>query len=123
VVAGRTSAVVPAALEHVPPPETIHGGALAMAGALRAAVQAVRPDAASVADKVHVIARISAAGRAVWRRLVRGQGRADPLGRRGRGVLRGREQLSSEEVTLRAVLPLYPAWRRAWLLQEDCRRW
>jgi len=84
----------------------------------------VLPHAAIVADKFHVIARITEAVRDVWRRLLRGKRRDDPLRRTGRGVLRGREHLSlEEEATLRGVLRSYPALRRAWLLKEDFRRW
>jgi transposase len=124
VVEGRTSAVLQGALEKLPSPERIQVVSMDMSGAFRAAVQAVLPDAAIVADKFHVLARITEAVRDVWRRLVHGTGRHDPLRRSGRGVLRGREHLSpEEEVTLRAVLRSYPALRRAWLLKEDFRRW
>jgi transposase len=124
VIEGRTSAVLQVALEKLPTPETIQVVSMDMSGAFRAAVQTVLPDAAIVADKFHVIARITEAVRDVWRRLVHGKGRNDPLRRTGRGVLRGREHLSpEEEVTLRGVLRPYPALRRAWLLKEDFRRW
>src|SRR5258708_16307811 len=114
VADGRTSAVLQVALEHLPPPEPIRVVSMDMSGAFRAAVQAVLPEAAIVADKFHVIARITAAVRDVWRRLVRGKGRADPLRRTGRWVLRGREQLSpEEEASLPGVLRPYPALRRA----------
>jgi transposase len=124
VVEGRTSAVLQAALEKLPTPETINVVSIDMSGTFRAAVQAVLPDAAIVADKYHVIARITEAVREVWRRLRRGKGRDDPLRRTGRWVLRGREHLSpEEEASLRVVLRPYPALRRAWLLKEDFRRW
>jgi len=124
VVEGRTSAVLQAALEKLPTPETIKVVSMDMSGAFRAAVEAVLPHAAIVADKFHVIARITEAVRDVWRRLLRGKRRDDPLRRTGRGVLRGREHLSlEEEATLRGVLRSYPALRRAWLLKEDFRRW
>jgi transposase len=124
VVEGRTSAVLQVALEKLPTPEAIAVVSMDMSGAFRAAVQAVLPHAAIVADKFHVIARITEAVRDVWRRLVRGKGRDDPLRRTGRWVLRGREHLSpEEEATLRTVLRPYPALRRAWLLKEDFRRW
>jgi transposase len=124
VVEGRTSTVLQAALEQLPTPEAIHVVSMDMSGAFRAAVQAVLPEAAIVADKFHVIARITEAVGDVWRPLVHGKGRNDPLRRTGRWVLRGREQLTPEEEgTLRAVLRPYPALRRAWLLKEDFRRW
>ena len=124
VVEGRTSAVLQAALEKLPTPETIRVVSMDMSGAFRAAVQEVLPHAAIVADKFHVIARITEAVRDVWRRLLRGKGRDDPLRRVGRWVLRGQEHLSTdEEATLRGVLRPYPALRRAWLLKEDVRRW
>lgn len=124
VVEGRTSTVLQAALEKLPTPETIQVVSMDLSGAFRAAVQAVLPHAAIVADKFHVVARITEAVRDVWRRLLRGKGRDDPLRRTGRWVLRGREQLSrDEEAALREVLRPYPALRRAWLLKEDFRRW
>jgi transposase len=124
VVEGRTSAVLQVALAKLPTPETIKVVSMDMSGAFRAAVQAVLPDAAIVVDKFHVIARITKAVREVWRRLLHGKGRDDPLRGTGRGVLRGREHLSlDEEATLRTVLRPYPALRRAWLLKEDFRRW
>jgi transposase len=124
VVEGRTSAVVQTALEKLPTPETIQVVSMDMSGPFRAAVQAVLPDAAIVADKYHVVARITQAVHDVWRRLLRGKGRADPLRHTGRGVLRGREHLTpEEEATLRVVLRPYPTLRRAWLLKEDFRRW
>jgi transposase len=124
VVEGRTSTVLQAALEKLPTPETIKVVSMDMSGTFRAAVQAVLPDVAIVADKYHVVARITKAVHDVWRRLLGGKGRADPLRRIGRWVLRGREQLSpEEEVTLRLVLRPYPALQRAWLLKEDFRRW
>ena len=124
VVEGRTSAVVQAALEKLPTPETIQVVSMDMSGPFRSAVQAVLPDAAIVADKYHVVARVTEAVKDVWRRLLHGKGRDDPLRRIGRGVLRGREKLSAdEEASLRGVLGPYPALRRAWLLKEDFRRW
>jgi len=124
VVEGRTSAVLQAALEKLPSPEAITVVSIDMSGPFRAAVQVVLPNAAIVADKYHVVARITEAVRAVWRRLLRGKGRHDPLRSVGRWVLRGREHLSpEEETTLRVVLRPYPALRRAWLLKEDFRRW
>jgi transposase len=124
VVEGRTSAVLQAALEKLPTPETIKVVSMDMSGTFRSAVQAVLPDAAIVADKYHVVARITKAVRDVWHRMLRGKQRDDPLRRVGRWVLRGRENLSrEEEATLRRVLRPYPALRRAWLLKEDFRRW
>jgi len=124
VVEGRTSAILQVALEKLPTPETIKVVSMDMSGTFRSAVQAVLPNAAIVADKYHVIARITEAVHDVWRRLLQGKGRADPLRRTGRWVLRGRENLSAEEeASLRGVLGPYPALRRAWLLKEDFRRW
>ncbi len=124
VVEGRTSMVVQAALEKLPTPETIQVVSMDMSGPFRAAVQTVLPHAAIVADKYHVVARITKAVHDVWRRLLRGKRRDDPLRQTGRWVLRGREHLSpEEEATLRVVLRPYPTLRRAWLLKEDFRRW
>jgi transposase len=120
---GRTSAVVPAALEKLPTPETIQVVSMDMSGTFRAAVQAVLPNAAIVADKYHLVARITQAVHDVWRRLLRGKGRDDPLRHTGRWVLRGCEHLSPEdEASLRVVLRPYPTLRQAWLLKEDFRR-
>jgi transposase len=124
VVEGRNSAVLQAALEQLPTPEAIEVVSMDMAGAFRAAVEAVLPRAVIVADKFHVIARVTDAVHDVWKRLARGQGRDDPLRHEGRLVLRGRENLlAQEEAQLQAVLRQYPTLRRAWLLQEDFRRW
>jgi transposase len=124
VIEGRTGAVVKAALAQLPQPEAVSVVSMDMSGAFRAAVQEALPQAAIVVDKFHVVARVTEAVEAVWRRLSRGRGREDPLRQRGRGVLRGRESLSAqEEADLRAVLRPYPPLRRAWLLKEDFRRW
>lgn len=124
VVEGRTSTVLQAALEKLPSPETIKVVSMDMSGTFRSAVQAVLPDVAIVVDKDHVVARITKAVQDVWRRLLRGKGRDDPLRHTGRWVLRGRDHLSpDEEASLRLVLRPYPDLRRAWLLKEDFRRW
>lgn len=124
VVAGRTSADVQPALERLPAPELVEAVSMDMAKAYRAAVQVVLPAAAIVIDKFHVVARVQEALAAVWRRLVKGKGRTDPLRADGRLVLRNREDLdAAEQDRLQPLLRQYPDLRQAWLLKEDFRRW
>lgn len=124
VVEGRTAAVAQAALERLVAPDTVAVVSMDMAQAYRAAVQLVCPAAQITVDKFHVIKRVQEAVRAVWRRLVRGRRRDDPLHRDGRLVLCNRETLTAGEAArLGAVLRQHPDLRRAWLLKEDFRRW
>jgi transposase len=124
VVEGRTSADVQPALERLPRPEQIQVVSIDMARAYRAAVQLVLPAAAVTVDKFHVVKRVQEALAAVWRRLVTGRGRSDPLRQYGRLVLRNREALDSTDwARLTPLLRQYPDLRRAWLLKEDFRRW
>jgi transposase len=124
VIEGRSSAVLQAALERLPTPEAIGVVSIDMAGGFRAAVQTGLPGAAIVVDKFHVVARVTKAVKEVWKRLVQGKGRDDPLRDGGRLALRGREHLRpADEAQLQTVLWQYPMLRRAWLLKEDFRRW
>lgn len=124
VVAGRTRADVQMALERLRDKDRVEVVSMDMAGAFRDAVQLVLPAAVIVVDKFHVVARVNRAVRAVWKRLVAGKGREDPLRRHGRLVLRNREDLCSAEwAALWPLLKAYPDLRQAWLLKEDFRRW
>lgn len=124
VIAGRTQAAVQQALERLAHRAAIRVVSMDMAGPFRAAVQEVLPDAAIVADKFHVVKRVTEAVRQVWRRLRRGTGPEDGLRTDGKLVLRAREHLSDPQRTaLDALLWRYPALRRAYLLKEDFRRW
>jgi transposase len=124
VVEGRTSADVQPALERLPTLEQIRVVSIDMARAYRAAVQLVLPAAVITVDKFHVVKRIHEALAAVWRRLVKGKGRTDPLRQDGRLVLRNREELTEAAwARLTPLLHRYPSLRHAWLLKEDLRRW
>jgi transposase len=124
VVQGRTQEVVPRALERLPHPEAIRVVSMDMAGHFRAAVQEVLPEAAIVADKFHVVKRVTEAVRQVWQRLQRGDGAGEALRTDGKLVLRAREHLGdAQRAALAALLWRYPALRRAYLLKEDFRRW
>ena len=124
VVAGRTAAAAQAALERLADPAAVMVVTMDMARAYRAAVQLVLPQAAIVVDKFHVVARIQKAVAQVWRRLLRGRARDDPLRTGGRWVFVGRERLTAQQwAQLRPLLYQHPELRRAWLLKEDFRRW
>lgn len=123
VVAGRTAEVVAAALERLVEPDSVAVVSMDMAQAYRAAVQLVCPRATITVDKFHVIKRVQEAVQEVWRRLVRGTGRNDPLRQAGRVVLCNREELTPAMwARLWPVLCQYPDLRQAWLLKEDFRR-
>lgn len=124
VVAGRTAEAAQAALERLADPTAVTVVTMDMAHAYRLAVQTVLPAAAIVVDKFHVVARIQKALRQVWRRLLRGRAREDPLRTTGRLVLRNRETLTAAEwARLAPVLRAHRELHRAWLLKEDFRRW
>jgi transposase len=124
VIKGRTQDKVQEALERLAHPDAITVVSMDMAGNFRAAVQAVLPQATIVADKFHVVKRVTEALRQVWQRLGHGKGRDDPLRTDGRLVLRAREHLSAEQrAQLEPLLWRYPSLRRAYLLKEDFRRW
>jgi transposase len=124
VVEGRSQAVVQPVLETLNAEETIAVVSLDMAKAYRAAVQEVLPDAAIVVDKFHVVKRVSDALHAVYRRLVQGKDRNDPL-RKVRLLLGYPREclLSRQRQTLDATLLGHPSLRTAYLLKEDLRRW
>lgn len=123
-IKGRTKAQVQEALERLTHPEEIAVVSMDMAGNFRAAVQEALPHAAIVADKFHVVKRVTEALREVWQRLLRGKDPEDRLRTDGKLVLRARERLSAEqEGRLRPLLGRYPLLRRAFLLKEDFRRW
>lgn len=124
VVAGRTQAAVQPVLEALNAQETIAVVSMDMAKAYRAAVQEVVPEAAIVVDKFHVVKRAGEAVRDVYRRLVRGTERDDPVRKAARLLLSPREHLSFlQRSTLDAALRPFPSLRKAYLLKEDLRRW
>ena len=124
VVVGRTAKAAQVALERLADPAAVEVVTMDMARAYRAAVQVVLPQAAIVVDKFHVVARIQKAVAQVWRRLLRGRTREDPLRTDGRLVFVGREALTAEQgARLGPLLRQHPDLRRAWLLKEDFRRW
>lgn len=124
VVEGRTSADVQTALERLRDKERVEVVSMDMSVAFREAVRLVLPEAMLVVDKFHVVARVNKAVREVWKRLVAGKERDDPLRQRGRLVLRNREELRTTEwEALWPVLKVHPELRQAWLLKEEVRRW
>lgn len=124
VIKGRTQKKVQEALERLAHKDTIRVVSMDMAGNFRAAVQEVLPDARIVADKFHVVKRINQAVRQVWRKLLRGKPKDDPLRKDGALALRAYEQLTPlHRATLDVLLRDYPVLRRAHRLKEDLRSW
>jgi transposase len=112
------------ALERLAHPEQIRVVSMDMAGNFRAAVQEVLPHACIVADKFHVVKRVNKAVWQVWRRLLRGKPKDDPLRKDGALALRAYEHLSPTHLTaLDAVLRSFPLLQRAHRLKEDFRHW
>jgi transposase len=124
VIAGRTQEKVQTALERLRNAEQIAVVSMDMAGAFRAAVQTVLPEAVIVADKFHVIKRVGKAVWQLWRRLLHGKPKDDPLRQDGALALRAYERLSpAERSKLDLLLHTYPLLHRAHRLKEDFRHW
>ena len=124
VVSGRKSSDVQTMLERIEGKEAIEVVSMDMSNAFRDAVQLVFPKAAIVADKFHVVARVNEALRQYCRALAKDEPPESPLRTHKRLLLRKRESLTSEELSL--LSPLFKTHRglhRAWLLKEDFRRW
>lgn len=128
VVEGRKAEAVQKALECLPESarESIEAVSMDLCLPFRLAVETVLPDAAIVADKFHVVAWLNEALRAVWKRVLIGRGRDEPLRKAGRLLLGKGEALGREE-RQRLLCLLKPTeyreLRRAWLLKEELRRW
>lgn len=124
VVKGRTREKVQEALEALPHPEAISVVSMDMATSFRAAVQEALPDAAIVADKFHVVKRVTKAVAQLLGRLLRGKPKDDPLRQHGALALKAYERLSPRDrATLDPLLRAYPLLHRAHRLKEDFRRW
>lgn len=124
VIKGRTQEKVSQALEALAHPEAIEVVSMDMSGPFRAAVQAVLPQATIVADKFHVVKRVGKAVWQLWRRLLRGKSKDDPLRKDGALALRAYERLNpADRRTLDPLLRAYPLLRRAHQLKEDFRHW
>jgi transposase len=124
VIKGRTQEKVQEALERLSPPERVRVVSMDLAGNFRAAVQEVLPDALIVADKFHVVKRVNKAVWQVWRRLLRGTPKDDPLRTDGALALRAYEQLAApQRASLDVLLRAYPLLQRAHRLKEDFRHW
>lgn len=124
VFKGRTQKKVQEALERLAQRDQIRVVSMDLAGNFRAAVEEVLPDAVIVADKFHVVKRITKAVRQVWRRLLRGKPKDDPLRKDGNLALRAYEHLGpAQRTTLDSLLRTYPVLHRAHRLKEDFRHW
>lgn len=128
VVEGRKAEGVQKALDALPEAvkTSIEAVSMDLSGPFRLAVETVLPDAAIVADKFHVVAWVNEALKAVWKRLLRGKRREEPLRKVGR-LLLGKGEALGEEERKRLWALLKPKehreLRRAWLLKEELRRW
>lgn len=124
VIKGRTQKKVREALEALAHPEAITVVSMDMSGPFRAAVQEVLPQATIVADKFHVVKRVGKALWQLWRRLLRGTSKDDPLRKGGALALRAYERLNpADRRTLDLLLRTYPLLHRAHRLKEDFRHW
>ncbi len=124
MIKGRTQAKVQDALEKLAHPAAIAVVSMDMAGSFRAAVQEVLPQAVIVADKFHVVKRVGKALWQLWRRLLRGKPKDDPLRKDGALALRAYECLNAtDRRTLDRLLHAYPLLHRAHRLKEDFRHW
>jgi transposase len=124
VIRGRTQEKVQKALEKLAHPEAIEVVSMDMAGNFRAAVQEVLPQTAIVADKFHVVKRVGQALGQLWRRLLRGKPKDDPLRKEGALALGAYEHLNpADRSTLDLLLRAYPLLHRAHRLKEDFRAW
>lgn len=124
VVEGRTKAVVQPVLEALNEAETIAVVSMDRAKAYRAAVQEALPEAAIVVDKFHVGKQVNEALQDVYRRMVRGKDKDDPLRKVRRLLGHPREHLHpTQRAPLDAALRPYPSLRTASFLKEDLRRW
>ena len=114
-VAGEGQRQVQPVLDSLPRPELVQAVVMDLHEPYRQAVQMVLPEAATVADKFHIIALANEALREVRR------------GRRQRGNLawlldRGAERLRPQERTrLLERLSIWPELARAWALKEELR--
>jgi transposase len=128
VVEGRRAEGVQKALDALPEAvkASIEAVSMDLSGPFRLAVETVLPEAAIVADKFHVVAWANEALKAVWKRLLRGKRREEPLWKAGR-LLLGKGEALGEEERKRLWALLKPKehreLRRAWLLKEELRRW
>jgi transposase len=124
LIDGRTQEKVQTALERLRQREQIAVVRMDMAGSFRAAVQEVLPQAVIVADKFHVVKRVGKAVWQLWRRLLHGKPKTDPLRQEGALALRAYERLRPDERRkLDPLLRAYPLLRRAHRLKEDFRHW
>lgn len=124
VVLGRKSRDVQVMIERIRDKEAVRVVSMDMSLAFREAVQLTLPEAAIVADKFHVVARVNEALRECCQDLTRGEPRDRAWRKQTRLLLRRVEKLTPDERDL--ILPIlkaYPLLRRAWLLKEDFRRW
>jgi transposase len=128
VVEGRKAEAVQKAIEGLAEAakESIKAVSMDLSGPFRLAVETVLPDARIVADRFHVVAWVNEALKAVWKRLLKGKGRDEPLRKLGRLLLGKGETLGDEERRRlwEALKPKeYRELRLAWLLKEELRRW
>ena len=126
VIEGHGLAATQRGLDALPEGEGVEAVVMDMHEPYRQAVQMCCPRARIVADKYHVISKVNQAMDQVRLRLQRqeAKGRKHLLHHKRLLLLKGRENLSSEErQTLDALFGAYPELGTAWRLKETFRAW